>query len=279
MNFFKRMFVNAKDKDGNTALIRASASGDVDSVTSLIVAGADIEGRGKYGMSALIAAAHKGKTDCVKTLVAAGANINAESNGGRAALAWAAELKHTDNVKILIAGGANVNAKDNDGETALMTACSLIDGVPLNSEIVTILLDSGADPNLEDCNGETALSRVFHFDHLDWAPKFTELLVMRGARQVPGKSVACPECGSPKSALMERRGIEVTFHGVFAKFACPQCQKNQTVSLDDIAKNRGVLVSCASCHTVSSVPASVWCKICGNGLSSGWQKEISKLTR
>ena len=157
-------------------------------------------------------AAHKGKTDCVKALVAAGADVNAKSNGGRAALAWAAELKSADSVKVLIAAGANVNAKDNDGETALMTGCAFINGVPLNSEIVTTLLDHGADPNLEDSEGETALSRVFHFDHLDWASQFTDLLVMRGARQVPGKSGDCPECGSPKSTRMEERGIEVTFH-------------------------------------------------------------------
>jgi hypothetical protein len=279
MSILKRLFggdVNEKDKDGNTALIRASASGDVNSVTTLIAAGADIEARGQYGMTALMKAAHHGKTDCIKALVAAGADINAKSNGGRAALAWAAEWKNTDSVKVLIAAGANVNAKDNDGETALMVACSDIDNVPLNPEIVTILLDRGADPNAEDCNGKTALSRVFYFDHLDWASKFTELLVRRGAHQVPGKSVVCPECGSPKSLRMMERGIEVTFQGAFAVFACPQCQRNQSVSLDDIPKAGGVHVICQSCRAISTIPGSVWCKTCGDGLSSGWQQKISK---
>jgi predicted Zn finger-like uncharacterized protein len=278
MSLLKRLFggadVNAKDKDGNTALIRASATGDMDSVMALIAAGADIEGKGKHGKTALMEAAYMGKTDCVKTLIAAGADVNAKSNGGIAALAWAAEQKNVDSVKALIAAGADVNAKDNDRGTALMMACGF--NRPLNLEIVTILLDRGADPNAENCNGETALSLIFHFDHLDWASKFTELLVRRGARQVPGKSVVCPECGSPKSLRMMERGIEVTFNGISARFDCPQCHESQKVPLDSIAKDRGVLVKCSRCGAISFIPASVWCKTCGDGLSSGWQQKISK---
>src|ERR1039458_5750572 len=86
--------------------------------------------------------------------------------------------------------------------SALMMACGF--NRPLNLEIVTILLDRGADPNAENCNGETALSLIFHFDHLDWASKFTELLVRRGARQVPGKSVVCPQCRSERRRSRQR---------------------------------------------------------------------------
>jgi Ankyrin repeats (3 copies)/Ankyrin repeat len=274
--FWKRTPITAKDKDGDTALILASRSGDVDSLAAILANGADIEARGPYGMTALMEAAHRGKTECVKALIAAGADVNAKASSGRAALAWACELKRTGSVNLLIAAGANVNATDDHGETALMAACTFIDGVPLNEEIVTLLLDSGADPNLETRKGETALSRVFYFDHLDWAPQFTALLIKRGANQIPGKSTVCPECGSPKSLQMKKRGIKVTFHGTDAEFPCPHCQRYQIVSLHSISRDKGCLVNCASCQKLSIIPAAVWCKTCGDGLSSGWQRKISK---
>jgi len=43
-------------------------------------------------------------------------------------------------------------------------------------------------------------------DNLAGQQHAAELLVKRGARQIPGKSAICPECGSPASLIMEERG-------------------------------------------------------------------------
>ena len=64
-------------------------------------------------------------------------------------------------------------------------------------EIVRALLERGSDPNAENSDGETALACIFVYDNNANTSKIVKLLVAHGARQIPGKSVVCPECGAP----------------------------------------------------------------------------------
>ena len=90
--------VNAVEK-GNfdernwTALMHAAARGNVDSVTALIKAGADLHARDDRGRTPLITAVRKKNTKVASALVAAGARVNDEDLDGKTALDYARELK------------------------------------------------------------------------------------------------------------------------------------------------------------------------------------------
>lgn len=86
---------------------------------------------------------------------------------------------------------------------------------------------------------------------------------------------ACPECGFPQIVSMEERAYYITASGAFGWYSCPGCKKKLTFQFEYRDKATGIQVLCGACRTVAYIPPSVWCKTCGKGLSSGWQKQIS----
>ena len=111
--------LEAKDKDGITALIEAVSCGMLDVVKCLAEHGADLEAKDKYGNTALMKAAYKGQLDVVKCFVELGADLEAKDKDGRTALMEAAFWGKLDVVKCLVESGADLEAKDKDGRTAL----------------------------------------------------------------------------------------------------------------------------------------------------------------
>ena len=105
--------INAKNKDGETALMLASSEGHLEMVKLLVENGADYT-------NALRLASREGHLEIVKLLIENGANINAKDNDGETALMGASYNGHLEVVKYLIENGADVNIKDNYyGITAL----------------------------------------------------------------------------------------------------------------------------------------------------------------
>jgi len=144
--------VNAKQKDGTTALMLTAARGHTETVKVLIDAGTDVNAVSENGNTGLMFAAFNGHTETVKALIDAGAAVNATSETGLTALILAAQNGHTEIVEILIDADADVNAKyENDG-TALMDAAS-----GGHTEMVKALMDAGADVNAKDRGDKTAL--------------------------------------------------------------------------------------------------------------------------
>lgn len=154
---------NAKDKDGNTALIVASDMSHDEAKGTLVVQEAYLDTSAKGGerilservLSKATPAAVPDITygEIIKTLIAQGADVNAKANNGVTALMRASWKGHGEIVKILIAQGANVNAKTNSGATALMMASR-----KGHIEIVKILLANSVDVNAKDNDGYTALT-------------------------------------------------------------------------------------------------------------------------
>ena len=130
-------YIQARDSERSTPLIRAASLGQTDIFILLLERGADIQARDKYGNTALIAAA----CEC----------------------ALATMNSTYDIVKILLQKGANPNAHSRDGPTALMNAA----GGFGDAAIVKLLLESGADPTGKNKHGDTALALAIKSERSD----------------------------------------------------------------------------------------------------------------
>ena len=119
--------LEARDDDGDTALIEAAMYGHTATAEALLAAGAESEARDNHGYTALHWAAWKGHTATAQALLAAGAEIEARDNVGQTALHRAAWSGHTTTAQALLAAGAEIEARDNFGRTALLLAALNVD--------------------------------------------------------------------------------------------------------------------------------------------------------
>ena len=110
---------NQRNRFGDTPLLLASLKGDLDSVRTLVAAGADINPR---GWTPLIYAATGGHDDVLTFLLQRGADIDAASPNGTTALMMAVREHHLDTARLLIGRGADVNRRNQDGASALSWA-------------------------------------------------------------------------------------------------------------------------------------------------------------
>jgi len=129
-------------------LFRAASDGDEREMSSLIVAGANVNAREVEGETPLMYAAAAGRTKMVLFLLESGADIDAISDNGETALVRAGG--YTETVRALLEKGANVEL-----------------GAPLISasysgqlDTLKVLLEKGANPNAELLYGDTALTAV-----------------------------------------------------------------------------------------------------------------------
>jgi ankyrin repeat protein len=94
---------------GDTALLFAARSGDLESAKLLVGAGAKVNDADAWGVSATVMAAHAGYPDVVEFLLERGADPNA-AKPGFTALHAAIMRRNTRMVTALLAHGANANA-------------------------------------------------------------------------------------------------------------------------------------------------------------------------
>ena len=128
------------DPKNTSALLEASAHGQVEAVKELIAAGVDVNiqaapprwlgSMGKCevpmysmtGQTALQKAAENGRLEIVKILLAAGAEIDMKNAIGETALMLAGRWGQVAIVKELLKAGADANAQNNCGDTDLTIA-------------------------------------------------------------------------------------------------------------------------------------------------------------
>ena len=102
----------------------AIATGNVEVVKSLLARGESLDARDRDGNTALMLAAGKGRADMCSLLLEAGANRELKNDNGRTALMIAEELNHADVARVLSAfGGESDGALDKaDVDDALFLA-------------------------------------------------------------------------------------------------------------------------------------------------------------
>ncbi|CAK9009098.1 Ankyrin-1 (ANK-1) (Ankyrin-R) (Erythrocyte ankyrin) [Durusdinium trenchii] len=150
------------DKVDWTALRAAARAGNVQCLTLLLEAGAEIEQKDVYGRTALHWAAFEGRLEVVELLLKAGAAVGWAKNDGADALHLAVWNGHLEVVRILLQARAEVDKGTNERATALHVAAQ--HGY---LEISQMLLDVGADKNkARDC-GQTALHGAAACGHLE----------------------------------------------------------------------------------------------------------------
>ena len=167
--------VDVPDKLGITAIMYAAEKGHTETVNVLVrIGSADVNNVSKYGKTALILAAQNGHTDTVKLLLELGATatINHGNDDGNTALILAAEKGHTSTVKLLLDYGATVDMLNDKDETALIIAAR--EG---HTEIVKLLLDKRADVNSKNDIRNTALIYAASRGHTE----IVKLLLDKGA--------------------------------------------------------------------------------------------------
>lgn len=143
--------INAKDKEGNTALYFAAHGGFENTVTELLACGANPNIINKMGNSAILEAAGKKKLNCLKTLIDKKANVTVVNKEGKTVLHQAAEKNAQDCLLYLldIPDAKNLlNSKDRDSCTPLHIAIKR-EAV----ECANYLLEQGSSPT-EVCKGE-----------------------------------------------------------------------------------------------------------------------------
>lgn len=124
----------------NEDLLKATERGDLPAVKRLLVQeGAQVNAKNKDGDTALILAVRRGYRGTVQELLAKGAEVNVKNKDGHTALMFAAWRGDQGIVQDLLAKGAEVNVKGKSGATALKLA-----SLAGHREVADLLARAGA---------------------------------------------------------------------------------------------------------------------------------------
>ncbi len=139
------------DEDSETVLMSAVQSGRAEMVRAVLEQHPIIDAKDRNGATALMRSMQlrdrEAQTELiVNLLISAGANVNARQNDGQTPLFSACGFEKA--VKPLVQAGADVNAQDIGGRTALML-CT-------RREYLQALVEAGADLTIRNSYGETA---------------------------------------------------------------------------------------------------------------------------
>jgi uncharacterized protein len=116
------VFLELRDKLGETPLFHAAKYGELNTLSMLLKRGANPNARCEGGGTALAMAAHFGYSAVVRALVASGANIDAADDLGVTALHFAAASGDVPTVRALLELGANTQLRDRTGRAPRQVA-------------------------------------------------------------------------------------------------------------------------------------------------------------
>ena len=131
------------DPELNKKLLKAALDGEMDSVSTLIEQGADINCKGSWKVRPLHNACINNHFEVAKFLIEKGADINAEETNRKTPLHVAAEKGHLEIVKLLIENNTEIDSRDLAEHSALSLAARHD-----HFEVVKFLVQKGADVNI-----------------------------------------------------------------------------------------------------------------------------------
>jgi uncharacterized protein len=158
---------NTRAIDGSTPLFYAAESDRGAALRLLLDYGADPNIPGHRGLRPLAAAAFNGSEDSVDPLLQRGADPNALDDDGEGAMVFTAGRAYAPIVARLIAAGVDANRRYAHGLTALMWAAGYdaAAGVEDVEATLKVLIDHGAALDLKDDRGETAADIARELGH------------------------------------------------------------------------------------------------------------------
>ncbi|TBR13567.1 MAG: hypothetical protein EPO46_02415 [Lysobacter sp.] len=130
----------------------AAIAGDVDAVRRLLDLGLPVDAVDRQGCSALLRAAGGGHSTVVDLLLERGADPGLAAQSGATPLSAAVSMRHVEIVDRLVRAGVPLEQRLPGDLTVLMVASAL--GLP---DLATRLLSAGADVHATDAQGRTAL--------------------------------------------------------------------------------------------------------------------------
>jgi ankyrin repeat protein len=144
--------IDAKDREGATALGRTAQAGKIALAALLLDRGAGVNARAVDGSTPLFYAAEADRGAVIRLLVDQGADPNIPGRKGVRPLAAAAYNGSADSVEFLLKHGADPNALDDDGKSAMIYAVGRA-----YAPVVELLIGAGVDVNRHYAHGLTAL--------------------------------------------------------------------------------------------------------------------------
>ncbi len=152
---------------GNTPLHFAARTGELDVITTLLEAGADVAAVNVRSVTPLHMAVQN--PEAARALIEAGANVNAVDLAGRSPLHWAANIASAETVALFIDHNADINLRDKNGQAPLHLAAT-------NGDVntITALIEAGADVNARARYDTTPLHLAALHNHAEAASTLIE---------------------------------------------------------------------------------------------------------
>jgi cytohesin len=194
--------VNARDNRSQTPLHFAARNGHEEIARLLIAGGADVNvNMGDESWTPLLDAASKGHTKLVKLLLEKGAKVDVGDDYGYTPLYYAIWSNDEESVRMLIAAGADVDKRPSqrDPYNPLFYAVWMDD-----ANLVKAFIDAGADVNYKDKDGWTPLHYAISAVGVDVAKLFVGTDVT-----MPDLHKAAFEGNLDKVRQLLERGTEV----------------------------------------------------------------------
>lgn len=162
-----RFDTNARDENGQTALMAATYNNRIDVAKRLIESGFSVNAKDKIDNTPYLYAAAEGYTEILKLAIPT-ANVNVVNRFGGTGLIPASEKGHVENVKLILEKTkTDINHVNNLGWTALLEAVLLAKHNHNQHEIVKLLVKHNANKEIRDKNGLTAIDHAKRLGYND----------------------------------------------------------------------------------------------------------------
>lgn len=143
---------NVKRSTGNSALMYAAETGNIENMKMLVERGADINFTGFRQETPLFMAIFHNDFEAAKYLLEQGADPNVKDSFGVTPLIYAAASNQYQSADLLLFYDADEEVRDSYGNDPLIAAVTFE-----NIETADVLLQNGLDPDVRDNKGNTPL--------------------------------------------------------------------------------------------------------------------------